>query len=99
MLLLHCILGVVRLRAFNGPAFSQPAASEAAFADNAAAAASLLPASPPPPQQALHLLAAMCEGGATLAPDGVSYNTAIKACAAACQVGQALEVYRQMVGR
>ena len=49
--------------------------------------------------QALHLLAAMCEGGTTLAPDGVSYNTAIKACAAACQVDQALEVYRQMVGR
>ncbi len=41
---------------------------------------------PPPPPQALHLLSAMWDGGPTLAPDAVSYNTALKACANAFQV-------------
>lgn len=53
----------------------------------------------PAAPQALHLLAAMWEGGPTLAPDTVSYNTALKACANAFQLGRALEVYREMVGR
>lgn len=41
---------------------------------------------PPTPPQALHLLSAMWDGGPTLAPDAVSYNTALKACANAFQV-------------
>lgn len=36
--------------------------------------------------KALHLLSAMWDGGPTLAPDSVSYNTALKACANAFQV-------------
>lgn len=54
---------------------------------------------PPPTPQALHLLAAMWDGGPTLVPDAVSYNTAIKACTNAFQVGRALEVHREMVRR
>ena len=49
--------------------------------------------------QALHLLAAMWEGGPILSPDMVSYNTALKACANAFQLGRALDVYREMVQR
>ncbi|PSC69633.1 pentatricopeptide repeat-containing protein [Micractinium conductrix] len=56
-------------------------------------------AKPPQYQRALHLLAAMWEGGPTLEPDGVSFTAAIKACANAFQVGKALEVYREMVRR
>ncbi|KAL4458358.1 hypothetical protein ABPG75_013223 [Micractinium tetrahymenae] len=56
-------------------------------------------AKPPQFQRALHLLAAMWDGGPTLVPDAVSYNTAIKACANAFQVGKALEVHREMVRR
>lgn len=41
----------------------------------------------------------MWDGGPTLVPDAVSYNTAIKACANAFQVGKALEVSRKMVRR
>jgi pentatricopeptide repeat protein len=41
----------------------------------------------------------MWEGGPTLVPDAVSYNTTIKACANAFQVGKALEVYREMARR
>lgn len=41
----------------------------------------------PLPSQALHLLAAMWDGGPTLTPDAVSYNTALKACANAFQAG------------
>lgn len=52
-----------------------------------------------PLPKALHLLAAMWSGGTTLAPDGVSYNTVIKACANAFQVGRAMEVYQEMVRR
>jgi pentatricopeptide repeat protein len=49
--------------------------------------------------QALHLLAAMWEGGHTLAPDTVSYNTVLKACANAFQLVKATEVYSEMVQR
>ncbi|KAL4429625.1 hypothetical protein ABPG77_008674 [Micractinium sp. CCAP 211/92] len=56
-------------------------------------------AKPPQYQRALHLLAAMWDGGPTLVPDAVSYNTAIKACTNAFQVGRALEVHREMVRR
>lgn len=57
------------------------------------------PAPHHPSPQALHLLAAMWDGGPTLLPDAVSYNTVIKACANAFQVGRALEVHREMVRR
>ena len=49
--------------------------------------------------QALHLLGAMWEGGPTLTPDAVSYNTAIKACANAFQLARALELYHDMAAR
>ena len=47
-------------------------------------------------QRALHLLEAMWGGGPSLCPDAVSYNTVIKACAAAFQINRALEAYREM---
>ncbi|KAI7840212.1 hypothetical protein COHA_005994 [Chlorella ohadii] len=56
-------------------------------------------AKPPQYQRALHLLSAMWDGGPTLAPDAVSYNTALKACANAFQVHKALDVYHEMVAR
>ena len=41
----------------------------------------------------------MWDGGATLAPDTVSYNTCLKACANAFQLTKAVEVYKEMVRR
>lgn len=49
--------------------------------------------------QALHLLEAMWGGGPMLAPDTVSYNTALKACANSFQLGKAIELYKDMVRR
>ncbi|GAB4822151.1 hypothetical protein N2152v2_009197 [Parachlorella kessleri] len=56
-------------------------------------------ARPPQWQKALHLLAAMWQGGPILSPDMVSYNTVLKACANAFQLGRAMDVYREMVQR
>ncbi len=48
--------------------------------------------------QALHLLAAMWDGGPTLTPDSVSYNTVLKACANAFQLARAVDVYKEVIG-
>jgi pentatricopeptide repeat protein len=49
--------------------------------------------------QAVHLLQAMGQGGPTLSPDSVSYNTVLKACANSFQLARALDVYKEMVQR
>lgn len=41
----------------------------------------------------------MWDGGPTLCPDTVSYNTVLKACANGFQLGKAIEVYKEMVRR
>ena len=45
----------------------------------------------------MHLLASMWGGGPTLAPDSVSYNTAIKACANGFQLARAADLFADMV--
>lgn len=54
-------------------------------------------AKPPQWQKAVHLLASMWGGGPTLAPDSVSYNTAIKACANGFQLARAADLFADMV--
>ncbi|KFM24632.1 Pentatricopeptide repeat-containing protein, mitochondrial [Auxenochlorella protothecoides] len=56
-------------------------------------------ARPPQWQRAVHLLRAMWEGGPTLAPDAVSFNTALKACTNAGELDRALEVFKEMGSR
>ena len=52
----------------------------------------------PHPQlhKCLHLLQAMWTGGPTLRPDTVSYNTVLKACVNALQLGKAMDVFEEM---
>jgi pentatricopeptide repeat protein len=56
-------------------------------------------ARPPLWQKALTLLGAMWAGGAALAPDVVSVNTACKCCCAAFQLGKAFDLVTDMAAR
>ncbi|KAK9831962.1 hypothetical protein WJX81_003568 [Elliptochloris bilobata] len=56
-------------------------------------------AKPPQWEKALTLLTAMTEAGGEIAPDCVTFNTALKACGNAGRLDQALRVYAALISR